>query len=323
MLSVRVNYHGRCFDGLTSASLFTRFYEQCVNREAKFHYAGLAHRPGNVFPSDTFNADVNAVVDFRYNRNPGLTWWFDHHQSTFDSSEEERHFRADRSGRKFFDPKSRSCAKFLAESVAERYGFDATPYKELIHWADIIDGAQFASAEMAVALREPALRIMTLLEGNSDRDLEVRILRELTTTSLDELAVADHIARPLGPMLEAHARNVDAIRQRAREEGPVVFFDIADLGREGFNKFIPYALFPKSLYVVAVSHSNARSKLSLGSNPWCGQPRRHNLARIAERFGGGGHPVVAAVSMPPDALERARAAAREIVAILQGPGDEA
>src|SRR5439155_1337185 len=117
VLTVRVNYHARCFDGLSSASLFTRFYEQCVNKDAKFVYAGLAHRPGNVFPDGTFNGDVNAIVDFRYHHDPRLTWWFDHHQSTFDNPDDEKHFFADRSGKKFFDPKAKSCAKFLAEAV--------------------------------------------------------------------------------------------------------------------------------------------------------------------------------------------------------------
>ncbi|MYC80833.1 MAG: DHH family phosphoesterase, partial [Acidobacteria bacterium] len=35
-------------------------------------------------------------------------------------------------------------------------------------------------------------------------------------------------------------------------------------------------------------------------------------------YGGGGHPVVAAISFPPDQPEKARQAAREIVEELQG-----
>lgn len=316
-MRVKVNYHTRCFDGLSSASLFRRFYEAHVNPGATFAYGGLQHRPGNVFPASAFDGDVNAVVDFRYSRDPKLTWWFDHHVSAFETPADEAHFRADRSGRKFFDPKARSCAKFLADVLRERHDFDTAPYADLIRWADIIDGAQFQDAETAVALRDPALRIMTLVEGNADRELEVRILEDLTRRPLADIAADSYVAKPLAPMLEAHERNVDVIRQRAREEGGVVHFDIADLGREGFNKFIPYALFPNARYVVAVSHSAARSKVSVGSNPWCGVPRTHNLAQICEKYGGGGHPVVAAISMPPGDLERARQAAREIVRILQ------
>ena len=42
-----------------------------------------------------------------------------------------------------------------------------------------------------------------------------------------------------------------------------------------------------------------------------------NLATISERFGGGGHAKVAAISLPPGDLERAREIAREIVAELR------
>jgi hypothetical protein len=316
-MKVRVNYHARCFDGLASASLFTRFYSACVNPDASFAYGGLAHRPGGQFPADVFAGEVNAIVDFRYSPDARLGWWFDHHVSAFDSPDDERHFRADRSGRKFFDPTARSCTKFLADEAALRFGFDTSAYAELIEWADIIDGAQFPNAQMAVALQEPALRIMTLVEGNSDRDVERRILRELTERPLADIAADAYVTGPLEPLLAAHARSIEAISTRAREDAGVVTFDIADLGREGFNKFIPYALFPQSRYVVAVSHSATRSKVSVGSNPWAPVPREHNLARLCERYGGGGHPVVAAISMPSGELERARQAAREIAAALR------
>lgn len=318
-MNVRVNYHGRCFDGLTSASLFARFFEARVDPGARFHYAGLAHRPGKVFPDDAFSGDVNAVVDFRYASDPRLHWWIDHHVSAFESPEAEAHFRANPGEQRIYDPTARSCAKLLADTLRARYGFDTAPYAELIRWADIIDGAQFPSAQMAVALEEPALRLMTLIEGSSDRALELRLLRDLTARPLAELASDPYVVTPLAPLLEAHQRSIELITERAREEGGVVTFDVADAGRDGFNKFIPYALFPQGQYVVAVSHSQARSKVSVGSNPWSTVPRRHNLAQLCERYGGGGHPVVAAISMPPGDLERARTAAREIAAILREP----
>jgi len=46
-------------------------------------------------------------------------------------------------------------------------------------------------------------------------------------------------------------------------------------------------------------------------------PRTHKINEICERYGGGGHPVVGAVSLPRAELERARTIAAEIVAELQ------
>jgi nanoRNase/pAp phosphatase (c-di-AMP/oligoRNAs hydrolase) len=45
-----------------------------------------------------------------------------------------------------------------------------------------------------------------------------------------------------------------------------------------------------------------------------------NLAAICERYGGGGHARVGAISFPPDQEEKARVAAAEIVAELRKTG---
>ena len=46
-------------------------------------------------------------------------------------------------------------------------------------------------------------------------------------------------------------------------------------------------------------------------------PKSVNLASICERFSGGGHAKVAAISLPPGQVEEARAVGREIVAELR------
>ncbi|HXE12509.1 MAG TPA: hypothetical protein VN633_10340 [Bryobacteraceae bacterium] len=92
----------------------------------------------------------------------------------------------------------------------------------------------------------------------------------------------------------------------------MIFFDLIEDGIEGYNKFIPYYLFPDSIYTVSVSTSSFRTKVSVGSNPWAREPLRHNLATICERYGGGGHPKVGAISFPIGAVEEARRAAAEI-----------
>jgi hypothetical protein len=97
----------------------------------------------------------------------------------------------------------------------------------------------------------------------------------------------------------------------------VVFFDLAGFEVEGYNKFIPYYLFPDSTYTVSVSPSASRTKISVGSNPWSAEAPKHNLASICERYGGGGHPRVGAISLNPGALDQARAIAAEIVAELK------
>ena len=86
------------------------------------------------------------------------------------------------------------------------------------------------------------------------------------------------------------------IKKRAQTGDGVVFFDLIGDDLEGYNKFIPYYLFPHSTYTVSVSTSSFRTKVSVGSNPWAPEPLKHNLATICERYGGGGHPRVGAIS---------------------------
>ena len=68
---------------------------------------------------------------------------------------------------------------------------------------------------------------------------------------------------------------------------------------------------------MSVSTSTFRTKVSVGSNPWATKPLKHNLASICERYGGGGHAKVGAISFGIGELERARAAAAEITQELK------
>src|SRR5258708_37761278 len=154
-LKVRVFYHDKCFDGTASASLFSRFYRERVRSDAQFQFSGLVHRAGSLFNEDDFDGDENAIVDFKYSPSPKITWWFDHHQSAFLTPEDAEHYRRSDKKQKFYDPDYRSCTKFLAHVAEEKFGFNPRPMKELIHWADVIDGAQFRSPDEAVAMAEP------------------------------------------------------------------------------------------------------------------------------------------------------------------------
>jgi hypothetical protein len=314
---LKVLYHDNCFDGATSAALFSQFYREKVRKDADIVLLGMTHKLGDAFPPGVFDAEENACVDFRYSSSPGLTWWFDHHESAFMSPDDEAHFRADQSGRKFYDPKARSCSKFLAETTAAKFGWDTRPYAELIRWADIIDGAQFPDAKTAVELKEPALQLMTWVEHNHDVRLKERFIAELIKKPLGAIAASDYVQKPLAPLLEQHQRAIDIVKQHAKQNDGVVEYDISDTDIEAMNKFIIYYLFPDCRYSVGVSRSRTRTKVSVGSNPWAKVPRTHNLSTICSRYGGGGHPVVGAVSMPPTELAEARRIAHEIAAELR------
>jgi len=316
-MKLRILYHGNCFDGVSSAAIFTKFYHATVNPDAEITYTPTMHRAGNAFDREQLDRDENAIVDFKYSADERLTWWFDHHQSAFLSEPDEQHFLADTSGKKFLDIDSKSCAEFIARIAKEKFDFEDESLSELIEWAHIIDGALYDSPAQCVELRSSALKLMQVIEGEREAAFVEKIIKALTEGSLDEIVESMEIQTRLKPILEQHWKTVEIIKGRSKYERGVVSFDLTGTGIEGYNKFIPYYFFPETTYTVSLSQSSFRTKVSVGSNPWAPRPRIHNIAEICERYGGGGHAVVGAVSLKPEALELGKKITREIIEELQ------
>jgi hypothetical protein len=317
-MKLRILHHNHCFDGFASAAVFARFYQEKIKPDADISYRGLAHKPDQKFiEEELFDGDENVIVDFKYSPAPMLTWWFDHHQSAFLSPEDEKHFLTQKSPTKFYNPEYKSCTKFIADVVRERYGFEDERLGELIEWADIIDGAQYDSAETAVRLEPPALKLMLVIEASRDAKLMEKVIRGMQSRSLADLASDPDVQSAFRPLYERHLRTIDLIKDAAEFDRGVVYFDVSGQDAEGYIKFIPYYLYPQFVYSVGVSLSPGRSKVSVGFNPWSPEPRRHNLASICERYNGGGHAVVGAISYAPDQIELARKTADAIAAELR------
>ena len=323
-MRVRVFYHDKCFDGACSASLFTRFHRECVTADASYEYHGLVHRAGALFDESEFTGDENAIVDFKYSASPRITWWFDHHLSAFLTPQDKQDFldyqqKQAPPGCKFFDPDYTSCTSFLAHIGSTKFGFDTAPVAELIHWANIVDGAKYESPEAAVEMAAPAMKLTLIIESSQDDAFIPRLIPLLTEMPLAEVLAQSFVAGLLPPLLERHQQSLALIRSRSEERDGTIFFDISDQPLEGFNKFIPYYLHPQAVYSIGLSKSSFRTKVSVGSNPWTkADPEKMvNLAKICERYGGGGHARVGAISFPADQTDKARVAAAEIVAELR------
>jgi hypothetical protein len=316
-LRVRVFFHGKCFDGTASAALFSRFYGERIRSDAQFEFTGLVHRAGALFNEADFDGDENAIVDFKYSASPKITWWFDHHQSAFLTPEDAEHYRRGDKSQKFFDPEFKSCTKFLAHVAEEKFGFDQRPVAELVRWADIIDGAQFQSPQAAVEMAEPAMKLTMAIESTNDPEFLPRLIPFLVSEPLARVIEEPFVAAVIPPLLERHRKSIEILRGRSECRQGTIYFDITDHDLEGYNKFIPYYLHPESVYSVGLSSSSFRVKVAVGSNPWTKKQKLVNLARICERYGGGGHARVGAISFPPDKGDLARKAAAEIVAELR------
>lgn len=320
MRKVVVATHGHCFDGLCSSVVFTRLLRHLhPAEELGFSYKAMGYGPGQgAVDSAVLTGDINAILDFRFSASPNLTWYFDHHVSAFATPEDRAAYEAaahdDQPGgrRMFHDGAYGSCTKLIADVGRERFGLDTTGLEELVRWADMIDSASFPSAEMAVEKKEPVLQLMTVVEhkGN-DAFLEAMVPRMLKEP-IEQIAASPEIQAAFAPLAAQQRAFVELVKERGRVRGPVVLVDLSDGVIEVAAKFVTYALWPESAYSVVVSRSSSKCKLSIGYNPWSPIPRKHSIAAICERHGGGGHPVVGAISLPATEAERARKLAEEI-----------
>jgi hypothetical protein len=323
---ITVVTHGHCFDGLCSAVVFTRFMRSIYGEGAQLKYFGAGYGPGpsGVDPA-RFDGEQNAILDFRFSPSDKLTWYFDHHVSAFPSAEDRAAYDAHVASHQgtdrhmFHDGTYPSCTKYVRDIGKSVFGFEAPELDEMVRWADLIDAAAFPSAEMAVARKEPALQLMTVVEHHGDDAFLARMVPRLLERPLEEIALSDDVQRAFAPLQKGHLDFIELVRQKAELRDDVVVVDLGDRDLEVASKFVTYALFPDKRYSIVLTRSPKRCKLSIGYNPWAPRPRSHHIASICERYGGGGHPAVGAVNLAGDQLDRARQVMNEIASELSKP----
>jgi hypothetical protein len=321
--------HGHCFDGLCSAVLFTRLMNHIhPDEEMSFSYHSSGYGPGTsgVDPKLLVGKE-NAILDFRFSTAKALTWYFDHHVSAFPSAEDravyDAHVKAlekkrPEERRMFHDGTYSSCTKLIADIGARVFHLPSGPTKELVSWADMIDSASFPNAEMAVSRNEPVLQLMTVVENKGNDAFLQSMVPRLLEQKLVDVARADDVQAAYAPLRAAHETFIGLVKERAKDTRGVVLVDLSDQLIEVAGKFVTYALYPESAYSVLLTRNKNKCKLSIGYNPWSKAPRKHNIAAICERHGGGGHPVVGAISLTAQEVDRARTLAQEITEELSG-----
>lgn len=318
MRNVVVATHGHCFDGLCSAVLFTRLMRHVhPGEDLAFSYRGQGYGPGSkgVDPA-LFTGDDNAILDFRFSSSEKLTWYFDHHVSAFPSPDDRTAFElgAKATQHMFHDGAYGSCTKLIADIGRERFGLSVEDpqVQELVRWADMIDSAAFPDAEMAVVKKEPVLHLMTVVENKGNDAFLQQMVPRLLTESVEEIAKSKEVAEAYAPLAAQQESFIKLVKEHGEVRGDAVLVDLSQSVLESAAKFVTYALWPDSAYSVLLTRSASKCKISIGYNPWSPIPRTHNIAQICERHGGGGHPVVGAISLTAAEVDKARELARSI-----------
>jgi hypothetical protein len=312
--------HGHCFDGLASAVVFTRLLSRIDPRSRQIVYRGCGYGSGQLRPDDqVLDGEENAVLDYRYPASSRLTWYFDHHRTAFASPADQEHFEQRRSsGRFFFDAEYGSCTKLVADVADRDFGVREPDLDELVAWADRVDAARFDGPGEAVDRKNPVMRLVSVIEHYGDDKLIGRLVPSLLERSLLEVASSDEIESRWRPLGKKHERFIQRVRDKSERLGRVVFVDLTESVLESVGKFVTYALYPDSTYSVIIGLLKNGAKISVGYNPWSGQPLDADISAICARYGGGGHPVVGGIAFKSGELDRARTIARNIADELAG-----
>ncbi len=268
-------FHDACFDGTTSAALFSAFYRDVIDASVEVKPVGMVHRDGNPFEGVPLDADDHACVDFRYNADPRMRWWFDHHPTAFQPVALKVDFDQRHAPTHFFDPAAPSCAGFMARMLAAGWDWKPPPHLvEAVAWADTIDAARFDTAEDAVSLANPAQRLAAwLAHGRSPLDT-AQYVEWLSRSSLADVAARPEVAPALAAVEAERGGELAAMKRLGVWHGDVVVFDrVDDIGARSPG-FLGYLLFPSCLYLVSATRNAQAIKISVGVNPWTTKPRR-------------------------------------------------
>ena len=313
-------FHDACFDGTTSAALFSAFYRQAIDAGVRVLPIGMIHRDGNPFEGVPLDADDHACVDFRFCADPKMRWWFDHHPTAFQPPSLREIYEHDHLPTWYFDPKAPSCAGLIARTLAAKHDWQPPPrLADAVQWADKIDAAKFASAEEAVSLVEPAQRLAAwLAHGRSPLDTATYV-EWLAHSSIAEVAARPELAPALAQVEAERAKEMEAVGKLGVWHDDVVVFDRFDDAGARSPGFLGYLLFPTCAYAVTGTRSATSIKITVGVNPWHKPSRVIDIGELCARHGGGGHAVVGGVTLRPEELPRARETMRRMVAELLAP----
>ena len=296
-------FHSPCFDGVISSVIASDFLEASAGWKIE-KYCPVDYGLRTSWLATDLGSPA-AAVDFLYH--PQATFWADHHATTFVTPLARDSFERRKQDRwLIYDDAFGSCARLLSERLTERFGFHNARYQPMVDWAEKIDAARYTSVSEAILGDAPALKIRASIGFYEDPAYFERLVKELKTKSLDEVALLPEVADAAAQVQSRAKTGLQLFAAAARlEDGEIVVFDVKNADAE-FSRYAPYYFFPQARYSVGIVRSHENAKITGMRNPWLEFPSVP-LGSIFEKYGGGGHQRVAALLLPRDAGGRATA----------------
>ena len=85
-----------------------------------------------------------------------------------------------------------------------------------------------------------------MIEGSKGSETVQKIIRMMRHRTLAEIAADPEIQAVYQPLYQTHLRSSASSASSPAATMAWCYFDLVEQGIEGYNKFIPYYLFPES-----------------------------------------------------------------------------
>lgn len=288
-------YHHNDFDGIASAAIFAKFLSlKDKLKFSDFEFVSIDYDLKGSWIRNKLKRPC-AVIDFLYH--PNADWWFDHHDSTFLNSarlkDEYKH-----SPQKYWNTKFLSCPSLLMTHFSKYYSeylnFFKKEYKDIIKWADIIDGAAYKSPKEIFGFKNKFLNINKTLGVNHSKKYSNSIIKSFFNNDLDSFFNSREYKKALAICKKKEREAISVIKKIIKVDHRIAFFDQSDYNLP-FQRYLSYYLFPSSLYRIAIYKKDKKYSISVNFNIWAKEKNWINLGELCKQLGGGGRFNVGAI----------------------------
>ena len=300
------------FDGITSAAVFLSYAKRLdLLSHSRVELVPVDYELKKEWPDRTL-PKPGAIVDFLYH--PDADWWFDHHPTTFARTDWELSFRED--SQHIWNTSYKSCPRLIVDSIRDervRHALSSR-FEEYMHWSDVIDSADYESAQQVVDSKDPALQVNLSLAIDRSPDYLRLLIKHFEEESLGGVVKLAEVRSRVRKAMEWQEAAISFVAHVGEVRNGVAFCDLTST-KGLFHRYAAYYLWPQIKFLVAVYKNDKGFKLTVGANPWQAF-RGPDLSLLCERYGGGGHPEIGGILVSKKG--RALEIAREITLILRG-----
>lgn len=297
------------FDGRASAAVFVDFLKTKGSRIERFMAVEHGVYEDVWLQKDaldtiagTTRRNPSIVVDFPYH--PQATFWYDHHPTAFRKPEWQNKF--DPSAFQYLDTSYASACHLVLDRLVEDHGYVPSAYiREVVRWADVIDGARYANPFQTLVMREPALQVAAYINACAgDAAKEKRVSEPLTWLiegmahkGIDRVAKDPRIQEVAERVRAENKLSLSFYRKHLQQKGNVAIVDTSELTTQKL-RYGAYYLAPNAVYGLTISKRVDDSYIvQAGVNPWKRERNAFAIGELLAQFGGGGHPFAGAVRL--------------------------